>query len=412
MASSKDIKERLVRLNSGIVKDSLRWSTLPEYVRPNSAEEAEPLFNAYGVATHILRRVLDLPDHSEEVELVRQERDQLREEFNAVQQALVAEQQHRQQLHEMNVTLSKQLAHYQNAPPASSRPARMADPDKFDGTRDKLRPFLVQIRLKLNEPNAFPTEQAKLAYIVSRLEGIAFDQVATAVKANGIDFADSEAMLSALTAAFDDPDRVGTATRKLQTLRQANRQFSDFFAEFQRYALQSGWDNKALHAQLRHAASYELRSALTNILDEPTSYEELAQLLTRIDNKQRALKQDGPPRNPSTQPRTQTAQQSAPRAAATPAAAAPAPHPTNTNSGNYGPAPMDLSAGRRHLSQQERLRRLTEGRCLYCGGAGHMAVSCPNKPGAIRAAAVNPGPPLSPPPAPVSEADTTPEPKN
>jgi hypothetical protein len=65
----------------------------------------------------------------------------------------------------------------------------------------------------------------------------------------------------------------------------------------------------------------------------------------------------------------------------------PAPAPTS-----FGPAPMDLSANRRKITPQERAARLAEGRCLYCGGHGHMAASCPNKPAHLRAAATNPAP--------------------
>jgi len=42
---------------------------------------------------------------------------------------------------------------------------------------------------------------------------------------------------------------------------------------------------------------------------------------------------------------------------------------------------MDLSsaATRGKISEEERVARLLEGRCLYCGGVGHMACHCPNK---------------------------------
>jgi hypothetical protein len=41
---------------------------------------------------------------------------------------------------------------------------------------------------------------------------------------------------------------------------------------------------------------------------------------------------------------------------------------------------MDLSANRRRITPEERARRMAEGRCLYCGGLGHMARDCPTKP--------------------------------
>jgi len=37
---------------------------------------------------------------------------------------------------------------------------------------------------------------------------------------------------------------------------------------------------------------------------------------------------------------------------------------------------MDLSAGRRWISDEERAKRFADGRCLYCGGFNHRAVDC------------------------------------
>jgi hypothetical protein len=37
---------------------------------------------------------------------------------------------------------------------------------------------------------------------------------------------------------------------------------------------------------------------------------------------------------------------------------------------------MDLSAGKRRISDEERTKRFAEGRCLYCGGFSHRAVDC------------------------------------
>jgi hypothetical protein len=59
----------------------------------------------------------------------------------------------------------------------------------------------------------------------------------------------------------------------------------------------------------------------------------------------------------------------------------PQANQTTTASAATGthPGPMDLSAIRRQLTQEEKTTRLREGRCLYCGGLGHMARECPNK---------------------------------
>jgi len=37
---------------------------------------------------------------------------------------------------------------------------------------------------------------------------------------------------------------------------------------------------------------------------------------------------------------------------------------------------MDLSAGKRRISAEERVKRFADGRCLYCGGCNHKAAEC------------------------------------
>jgi len=65
---------------------------------------------------------------------------------------------------------------------------------------------------------------------------------------------------------------------------------------------------------------------------------------------------------------------SSPRPPAPPEDSAGAP--AETVAGYTGPAPMDLSAGRKMISVEESAKRFTDGRCLYCGGFNHRAAEC------------------------------------
>lgn len=49
---------------------------------------------------------------------------------------------------------------------------------------------------------------------------------------------------------------------------------------------------------------------------------------------------------------------------------------------------MDISFGRRRLTEAERVSHREEGRCMYCGEPGHFISLFPTKPSAGRSAPV------------------------
>ena len=54
----------------------------------------------------------------------------------------------------------------------------------------------------------------------------------------------------------------------------------------------------------------------------------------------------------------------------------PAGVPSGTVAGHMEHAPMDLSAGSRRISAEERAKRFADGRCLHCGGFNHSVAEC------------------------------------
>ena len=396
-ASSVPIEAHLLDVPGDLVRSLLDHArrTLP---RPSSPEDLNLVYDSYVKGVNLVTQVLGSNDRIDDANNITTQRDriaeelnELQQEHNATQQALQQAQQRANQLHDLNFVLASQLKQTPKTATISSKESKMSDPAMFDGSRDKLRPFLTKLRLKLSEPGAFRDEQAKLRYIVGRLEGLALNQVVNHVNADGVNFTNTEALIDHLNACFDDPDRTGTASRKLQTIRQGSREFSTYFAEFQQYALQLNWNPEAIRAALKNGLSSELESALITI-EEPDDYASFVTLLTRIDSKMRAAKNKLSPRPAGpTGPKGYNNgynKQGPPAATSGSAATTPSKpaHPTSTNSGYYGPAAMDLSSNKRKLTPEERMRRIAEGLCLYCGGAGHTAATCTNKSSRLRLA--------------------------
>src|SRR3977135_55844 len=67
--------------------------------------------------------------------------------------------------------------------------------------------------------------------------------------------------------------------------------------------------------------------------------------------------------------------------------------------------PMDLSSGRKKLTSEERQKRISEGRCMYCGGLGHVVRNCTVKPLKGNGASLSPATPVpDPSPTPSSSS--------
>jgi len=86
--------------------------------------------------------------------------------------------------------------------------------------------------------------QHRLAY-VGFLKGKAYEQILPLIDEGNINIAGVKALITLLENVFSDPDRVLTAERNLQSLRQKNRNFSDYLADVQRYAAEISWNDAA-----------------------------------------------------------------------------------------------------------------------------------------------------------------------
>ena len=243
------------------------------------------------------------------------------------------------------------------------------DPDKFDGTRSKLRTFLTQLRLKAS---SFTDEQAKLRLAVSCLTGEAMDQVQAYITDDRINLANLAALITILEIAFGNPNRVAEAEAKLRTIQQGARDFSSYYAEFQRYAAEVRWDEPSKLSALNGGLAYRLQNDLVTAPTDPTTIAEFVTLCNRLDTRRRMLQGNTARPTPAPQPRPKPQALTAPAQATTAATTGS----TTTTAVGTAPGPMDLSATRRHISPEERARRLAEGRCYRCGGMGHMVRNC------------------------------------
>jgi hypothetical protein len=191
------------------------------------------------------------------------------------------------------------------------------------------------------------------------------------VRDNGeIGLGDLSAFIQLLEAAFGDPDRVATAESAMKEIKQKNREFSLYYAEFQVIAADLDWNPSALRNALRSGLSEEMKDSFIHT-DMPDDLPAFVTLCQKRDNQIRQRKAEKAAQHKWT---SSVGSPSAPRAPTHPKI--PEVAPAGTVAGYTGPAPMDLSARRRRISDEERAKRFADGRCLYCGGFNHRAVDC------------------------------------
>src|SRR5919205_715847 len=187
--------------------------------------------------SHMVRAILALPatdsvprDHFNEV--IRQ-LDEAKDTNKSVE-ALLARA--RTELTESKATVAALAASASAL--SATRPVvpvtpKLPKPEPFSGDREKLRTFLGQLRIQcatITDP------QASLRYAFSLLRGVAAAQILPYVKNDRIELTDLAALVTILENAFGNPNRQREAERKLITLRMGTRDFSAYFAKFQRYA--------------------------------------------------------------------------------------------------------------------------------------------------------------------------------
>jgi hypothetical protein len=154
----------------------------------------------------------------------------------------------------------------------------------------------------------------------------------------------------------------------MREIKQKNREFSQYYAEFQVIAADLDWNPSALRNALWMGLSEEMKDSFTysNMPEELPAFVTLCQ---KRDNQIRQRHAEKAAQNKGS-----GIGFASPRPPPTPKA--PETVPAGTVAGYTGPAPMDLSAGKRRISAEERAKRFADGRFFYCGGFNHRAAEC------------------------------------
>ncbi|KAI6777575.1 uncharacterized protein J7T54_004871 [Emericellopsis cladophorae] len=248
---------------------------------------------------------------------------------------------------------------------------KLPDPDKFEGSRSDLRRFLHQVHAEMTaNADRLPTTTSRLTYVAGRLTGKAYALILPRTVFGIPQFSDYPELLTYLENAFGDPDRVQNAQNRLHQLRQRHQDFSTYFSEFQRLALEGEMADSNLTPLLFQGISRELQDMLLHNPPPSREFHQYANHLQTLDNRYRQHQQQIQRSQPPRPTLHQNHRQTSPRRGRSPPSHGPPRHtmpavaPVND--------PMDLSNQRRPWGPNRREKNL----CFRCGSDSHHIRDC------------------------------------
>jgi hypothetical protein len=253
---------------------------------------------------------------------------------------------------------------------SSIKEPKISLPAKFDGTRSQFRGFLNQVRLVINmHPNRYPSDASRVGLVGTLLTGTALAWFAPLLEKKSPVLENFETFIAEFQASFSDTDSVRTAINKIRRLRQGDRPASAYAADFRLLACDIPWDEAALMDLFRYGLRNDVKDLLLTFHEEPKSLTEAISRAVRCDNR-------------LFERRSERQQFLRPRGDQTYASIVASPPSNPIQTINDAPTPMEIDATRRRgpLSNAEKQRRWANRLCLYCGGPGHIAITCPHKP--------------------------------
>ena len=225
----------------------------------------------------------------QEHEAVQQYADSMKEEQTIMQTHLEKAWKQLNQFNHEGQLLQEQLNQTHTlvfTPDAQTlKSEKLSDSEFFDSKHSELQPFLASLHLKLiYNHDWFPMTSECLTYSFSCLTGNTQNQILSYVTVMGVNFTDEESLFSHLELAFGDSDCKETAQCQVQTLHQRNQEFSIYFAEFNHYVQDTGYNDEVKKFMLMVRLSEELKGLLVHSDTQNMSLQKLASHCQKLDN--------------------------------------------------------------------------------------------------------------------------------
>jgi hypothetical protein len=167
---------------------------------------------------------------------------------------------------------------------ASHYQPKFPHPELFDGDRSKYSAFRYKAKAKLRNEYERSSDEAKIAYVVSRCTERASDVILPWAEQNQ-DHCSIGDLWSFLDQQYDDPHLKSKALDQLSNLRQGRRSVRDYHMEFNRLELQSGerFGDASRKNMFLKGLNPKLQETLATV-DDSLSFEQFVNKATRTSD--------------------------------------------------------------------------------------------------------------------------------
>ncbi|KAK3507870.1 hypothetical protein QTP70_002195 [Hemibagrus guttatus] len=167
-----------------------------------------------------------------------------------------------------------------SSPPVYASP--MAAPAPYSGAVEDCNGFLLQCSLTLEmQSHLYPDDRAKIAFIISRLDGKALRWAEPLWSQNNPMMSSLSAFTKHFREVFGKPEGDSSVGERLCRLKQGNLSVAEYALQFRTLAAASGWNEQALITTYHQGLDPRVRLHLA-VYEDSMGLEKFIQLSIRF----------------------------------------------------------------------------------------------------------------------------------
>ena len=243
-------------------------------------------------------------------------------------------------------------------------------PEPYDGSAGKAQAFWNALdSYYTTNDDVWTDESKRVAAALSHFKigtpagEWASDRMAAAAAAQPRTYGTWDAFKEAFKRHFIPAEARMESTQKMYSIYMKNREFNDWFQEWNTHATRASVDEHSKMYAFRKALNPQLHNKIVALLPQPDTFNALVDKARELDRHWRmfAPVHNNPARRPQNPRIRELASE----------------NPTAEISATQG---RRFTSNKKKLTPEERKRRFEKNLCLYCGGEGHQAATCKAKP--------------------------------